>query len=294
MLDFRVRTFLCVCQTLNYTKAAQQLHITQPAVSAHIRYVETYYQVELFHYQNRKLELTAAGKLLYQRLRTLTNDETQLQAELHAPQQETEQFSLGVTMTVGEYAIIKPLTTLLKQQPHLNLHLHFGNTAQLIEQLKEGSIQMALVEGYYPKDMYVHKHYRTEAYIPVCATSHVFKNATPHTIEDLIEERILLREKGSGTRNILERYLAIRGMHIEDFHHYIEVENMHTIIDLLCEDCGISFLYRMAAQKQIQAGILKEIPLEDFSIHHDLDFIWEKGSLYTDRNETICSQLTHA
>ena len=141
MLDFRVRTFLCVCQTLNYTKAAQQLHITQPAVSAHIRYVETYYQVQLFHYQNRKLELTAAGKLLYQRLRTLTNDETQLQAELHAPQQETEQFSLGVTMTVGEYAIIKPLTNLLKQQPHLNLHLHFGNTAQLLEQLKEGSIQ---------------------------------------------------------------------------------------------------------------------------------------------------------
>ena len=51
MLDFRVRTFLCVCQTLNYTKAAQQLHITQTAVSAHIRYVETYYQVQLFHYQ---------------------------------------------------------------------------------------------------------------------------------------------------------------------------------------------------------------------------------------------------
>ncbi|MDX8416330.1 LysR family transcriptional regulator [Absicoccus intestinalis] len=291
MLDFRVRTFLCVCQTMNYTKAAQQLHITQPAVSAHIHYLESYYQIQLFHYQNRKLELTSAGKLLYERLHTMVNDESQLRAELHAPQQEMEQFSLGVTMTIGEYAIVKPIVKLLNTFPHLNLHLHFGNTAQLLNQLKEGTIQMALVEGYYPKDIYVHTHYRTEAYIPVCATNHVFKNVHPHTVKDLVEERILLREKGSGTRNILERDLAVRGMDIEDFHHYVEVENMHTIIDLLCEDCGISFLYRMAAQKQIEAGILKEICLEDFSLQHDLDFIWEQGSLYNERNEKISSLL---
>ncbi|MDX8416328.1 LysR family transcriptional regulator [Absicoccus intestinalis] len=289
MLDFRVRTFLCVCQTLDYTKAANLLHITQPA--AHIRYLESYYQTQLFRYQNEKLKLTPAGQRLYQRLRTMANDETQLQAELLAPHQEMEQFSLGVTMTIGEYGIVKPIVKLLKAYPHLNLHVRFENTDQLLDLLKEGTIQMALIEGYYPEDIYMHKHYRKEAFIPICATNHVFKNAHPHTVKDLMEERILLREKGSGTRNILEHDLAVRGMHLEAFHQYVEVENMHTIIDLLCEDCGISFLYRMTAQKQIEAGILKEIPLDDFSIQHDLDFIWEQGSLYNERNEKISNLL---
>lgn len=68
MLDFRINTFLTVCQTMNFTKAAEELHITQPTVSQHIHYLEDYYETSLFTYQNRQLALTDTGKILQERL----------------------------------------------------------------------------------------------------------------------------------------------------------------------------------------------------------------------------------
>lgn len=96
------------------------------------------------------------------------------------------------------------LADFIKHHPEMNLHLHYGNTAELLKLLDQGKIHMAIVEGNYPKEKYSHKKYSTEDYIAVCAASHEFKNI-PHTLQDLLDERILVREKGSGTRHIYKK-----------------------------------------------------------------------------------------
>ena len=294
MLDFRIKTFLCVCQTMNYTQAAKLLNITQPAVSQHIRFLEDYYQIKVFRYANKKLELTAAGRILYERCKTMENDEVALSAELLSSQSGIRTLSLGVTMTVGEYAIISPLAAYQLAHPDINIRLRFGNTQELLAQLTAGRIQMALVEGYFPPQDYFCRPYSTEPYIGVCASSHVFPSGEPATFHDLLGERLLLREKGSGTREILERNLALHGLKTTDFIHNMEVENMHTIIGLLTHDCGISFLYRRAVHAELEAGRLREIPLKNFSMEHDFTFIWEKDSIYTAEYQQICEELSHA
>ena len=80
-------------------------------------------------------------------------------------------------------------------------------------------------------------------------------------------------------------------MSIYDFPHIIEVENIHTIVSLLCEDCGISFLYKAAVEKEIQQGILKQIPLSDFMVMHDFTFIWNKDSIFSEEYEGIFQEL---
>ena len=294
MLDFRIKTFLCVCQTMNYTQAAKLLNITQPAVSQHIRFLEDYYQIKAFRYANKKLELTAAGRILYERCKTMENDEVALSAELLSSQSGIRTLSLGVTMTVGEYAIISPLAAYQLAHPGINIRLRFGNTQELLAQLTAGRIQMALVEGYFPPQDYFCRPYSTEPYIGVCASSHVSPSGEPATFHDLLGERLLLREKGSGTREILERNLALHGLKTTDFIHNMEVENMHTIIGLLTHDCGISFLYRRAVHAELEAGRLREIPLKNFSMEHDFTFIWEKDSIYTAEYQQICEELSHA
>lgn len=133
--------------------------------------------------------------------------------------------------------------------------------------------------------------FSTEDYIAVCSTKHQFQHQTPSTVHDLIHERLLVRENGSGTRDILEENLSARGLHISDFIHFTEVENMHTIIGLLKKDCGISFMYKIAVVNELRDHILKEIHLDDFKMQHDFDFIWEKGSIYSDRYLAICEEL---
>lgn len=291
MLDFRVETFLCVCRHMNYTKAAEELNITQPAVSLHIKYLEQYYNTNLFIYENKKLHLTPAGKILYYRLKTLDNDERMLKKELLTSSSTIENLSIGVTMTVGEYAIIQPLSTFLKNHPNINVHVHFGNTKELLEMMVRGEINLALVEGYFSKDEYEHMNYSNEKYVAVCAYTHEFSNGIPNKLSDLFGERLLIREKGSGTRTILERNLDAKGFSLSSFIHYTEVENMHTIIGLLERDCGISFLYKIAAEKQLQNHSLREIDLSDFHMEHEFDFIWEKGSIYSDKYSDICREL---
>ena len=291
MLDFRTETFLTVCQTMNFTAAAKQLNITQPAVSQHIHFLEDQYHTSLFIYRNKQLFLTRSGEILRKHLLTMKNDEKAILEELKSNFTGIETLSIGVTMTIGEYAIVDKLANFLIHHPEINIHLHYDNTFQLLKLLDHGQISMAIVEGNYPKENYSHKKYSTEDYIAVCAASHHFFTDHPHTVNDLLYERLLVREKGSGTRNILEQSLIARGLHISDFIHYTQVENMHTIIDLLKKDCGISFLYKIAVENELQSGRLREISLDDFKMQHDFDIIWEKHSIYTDKYLSICEEF---
>ena len=291
MLDFRTETFLTVCQTMNFTAAAKLLNITQPAVSQHIHFLEEQYNTTLFIYKNKHLFLTRSGEILRKHLLTMKIDEMAVMEEIKSDSSGIESLSIGVTMTIGEYAITDKLANFLIQHPEINIHLHYGNTSRLLNLLDNGQISMAIVEGNYPRKDYSHKKYSTEDYIAVCAASHNFITDHPHTISDLVCERLLVRENGSGTRNILEQSLLARGLHISDFLHYTEVENMHTIIGLLKRDCGISFLYKIAVENELQSGILKEIPLDDFKIQHDFDVIWEKHSIYSDKYLSIYKEF---
>lgn len=152
MLDFRINTFLTVCQTMNFTKAAEELHITQPTVSQHIHYLEDYYETSLFTYQNRQLALTGAGKILQERLLRMKNDETTIQKELHENNERIKTLSIGVTMTIGEYAISGALAGYLKANPDTNIHLHYGNTKQLLQLLDNGQISLPLSKGIIQKN----------------------------------------------------------------------------------------------------------------------------------------------
>ena len=100
-------------------------------------------------------------------------------------------------MTIGEYAIVERLAAFLLKHPEMNLHIHYGNTAQLLTLLDKGDINMALVEGNYPKENYEHRKYSTEDYIAVCAVEHKFEQENPKTMKELLQERLLVREAGS-------------------------------------------------------------------------------------------------
>ncbi|MCR4956966.1 MAG: LysR family transcriptional regulator [Lachnospiraceae bacterium] len=290
MLDFRTETFLTVCKTMNFTKAAKLLHITQPAVSQHIKYLEKVYDVPLFVYHNKELHLTKQGQLLKKRLLTMKNDEKYLHQELKQSEKVYDTLSIGVTMTIGEYAVIHALSEFQKNHENLNLNIFYRNTVQLLRLLKEGTIQFALVEGNYPGAEYEKLNYSTEDYIAVCAKDHPSLK-TPAQMKDLIDQRLLVREKGSGTRNILEENLKARGLSLTDFKRYTTVENMHTLIGLLKKDCGISFMYKVAVEEELSAGILREIQLEDFKMKHDFDFIWPKDSIYSSNFYTLCKEI---
>ncbi len=290
MLDFRIQTFLSVCKHMNFTSAAEELHITQPAVSQHIRYLEQLYQTRLFVREGKKIELTMAGKILLSTMTVLRNDERAMIKRMQLCNNMKRKLTFGVTMTIGEYVIAAPLARYLTKHPETDIHIKSGNTSELLEDLHNGDLDFALVEGYFKSDEYDTIVYQSDDFIPVCSANHIFSKESIE-LEDLLHERLIVREKGSGSRDILEKNLSVHDISVTDFASIVEVENVHTIVSLLIADCGIAFLYEAAVRDELKQGILKPIPLPSFHMTHDFTFLWNKGSAFSDEYRRICNEL---
>ena len=145
MLDYRTHTFLTVCRTGSLTRAAAELHVTQPAVSQHIRQLERHYGCRLFTKTGRGVTPTAAGELLRRELGAMESDEGRLRAELDALEGEKNArppLRLGCTRTVGDFVAPRILADHLRRHPNEQLRMRVGNTAELVGLLDGGEIDL--------------------------------------------------------------------------------------------------------------------------------------------------------
>lgn len=281
MLDFRINTFLTVCKYMNFTRAAEELRITQPAVSQHIRYLEDVYEVKLFDYKNKKVTLTDAGKLLRDWAATMFHDQIHLESRLRELEGKKRSIHFGVTLTIGEFVILQPIAEYMKEHPQVGVKMVVANTQELISKLNEGELDFALVEGFFAKNEYDSLVYSKEEYIAVCGKD--YKPQKPlNTIEDTFGERLIVREPGSGTREIFEKYLESNNSQINDYSNIAEINNITAIKYLVRQGCGITFLYEAAVKDELEQGTLKRIHPKDFKVDHDFTFIWRRNSIFAD------------
>ena len=297
MLDFRMETFLTVCQCMNFTRASEKLNITQPAVSQHIHFLEKHYNTKLFRYEGKKLKLTGAGEILRNASLTMMHDEISMQNQMQKTDEE-EEIRFGATRTVGDVLMGRILERYLREYPDAKICMIVDNTQELLRKLDEGAIDFALVEGFFQKNEYDHQKYSDENYIAVCAPDYNWEEKSEAdsadlresvfsgkavSVEKLFHERLLVREEGSGTREVLERCLDAQNFSIRDFDKVMEVGSLQTIRELTKAGCGITFLYETAVQDELREGTLKRIPLKSFEISHEFNFIWRRGRIYADR-----------
>lgn len=279
MLDIRTRTFLTVCETMSYTKAAEQLHITQPAVSQHIRFLEESYHVRLFVRDKKALYLTREGEALRRVALHVRNDEQTLRESFREKKDQRREIRIGATITVGEFILPQLLTDCMKKYPYSEVQATISNTRDLIKGLREGQLHMALVEGYFDRDEFESIRYETEHFAPYCGTDYIFSRDI-RRLDDLMQEPLIIREPGSGTREILEKSLMQVNRSLKDFQQKIQINSMYAIVHLLENNMGISFMYEAAARTGIRHGRLREIPLENYSVTHDISMIWSAGSAF--------------
>ncbi|MCF2622383.1 LysR family transcriptional regulator [Collinsella tanakaei] len=280
MLDYRARTFLEVYRLRSYTHAATALHITQPAVSQHIRQLEQHYGCVLFAKAGRGIEPTEAGELLYRALDVMENDDARLRTELDAlaaADTARPPLRFGCTRTVADYVAPRLLAGHLARHPEERILMRTGNTTELVALIDQGDIDFALVEGSFDRKAFDSAVFSREPYIAVAGEA-----LAPTRLEDLLDQRLILREPGSGTREILERYLAVRNLSVDDFAGVIEVASIPAIKACVRAGAGISFLYRVAVEEELARGELFDITPDDVSIEHDFALIWQRGSRYAE------------
>jgi DNA-binding transcriptional LysR family regulator len=279
MLDFRHETFLALCSIKNYTKTAEFLHITQPAVTQHIKFLENYYNVKLFNFEKKILSLTEEGKILYDYAVTMSADNKRMKNIFAEKEAGDLSVSFGTTLTVGEYIMPGILKKLLKKHPGMHITMLVDNTQVLLKKLKEGDIDFVILEGFFEKTKYDSIVFSTEDFVSVCSAESELKNRTV-TLQEILGERIILREKGSGTRDIFEQILYKHNLGIGSFENKCEVGNISVIKELVKSNLGITFLYKAAAEKELAENTLKILNIKGFSEKHELNFVFLKDSIF--------------
>ena len=283
MLDYRVFTFIKVCETLNFTQAAKELHITQPAVTKHIKALETEYQTKLFTFSGKYCQLTQIGKELLDLLTTMDTDIKHFKTQL---KQDLQPLNFGATLTIGEYVLTDSLVDILANHPNFQVKMLVDNTETLLKAIDKGEIDFALIEGFFSKEKYDFLPYRTEPFIAVTSPDSPLASGS-HSLEELLNYPIIVREQGSGTREMLEITLKEANLTISDFSKITEIGSLNTICELVRKNLGITFVYQSVVQKEISAGNLKKIDLTIPAMSHDFTFIWRKNSHFKNHYQDI-------
>ena len=167
-MDQKLLTFLTLCRTMNYRRAADALHLTQPAVTKQIQSLESQYDVKLFSYDERKLRKTAQGEILERYAMELQYNDAEL-ARLLAAKPKTL-LRIGATKSIGDYILIPEIQRFL-ESPENELFFTVDNTAHLLSQLEAGALDFVVLEGIFDKRRYDHFLLREEPYIGICGSS---------------------------------------------------------------------------------------------------------------------------
>ena len=249
-MDSKLQTFLTLCQTMNYRIAAEQLHLSQPAVTKQIQSLEQMLQIKLFRYDGHTLHKTEACLLLERYAITQQYQFEELQLAIA----DKKRFNLriGATKTIGDYVLIDAIKEYLSDPSH-ELSLMVDNTMHLLQMLDENQLDFAVIEGAFSKTKYDSYLLRMEPFVGICA-----KNSPlcgQHiSVEELLKQTIIVREKGSGTRRIFEERLIAAGYELSDFYREVSVSSFVAIKALVAAGIGISFLYNSVVAKENDIG----------------------------------------
>lgn len=277
MLDYRIETFLTVCDYMNYHKTAEALGLTQPAVTQQIRFLENKYECKLFEYKSHKLYKTDAAVVLEQYARAIRQKETVLLEKLQP--EEIHELRIGATKTIGDYFLPDYIHRFLTNKRNA-LNLVVDNTSHLLNLLEANQLDFAIVEGFFDKSRYDSMLLRREPFVGICNKNHPFAGREV-SIPELLQETIIHREDGSGTRAILEKELSGYNESLQRFKRRISISSFKLILDMVKRGHGISFVYNILADSDPEVA---KFTLKNEHVVREFNIVYLK---YSDMEENI-------
>ncbi|MEG1559958.1 MAG: LysR family transcriptional regulator [Clostridia bacterium] len=278
MLDFRHETFLTLYEIGSYTKTAEVLHLTQPAVTQHIQFLENYYKCQLFSYRGKVLRPTIEARKLFNFATSMRADSEKLRLNLENFSDKASSLIFGATLTIGEYVMPRIIEKLLLENESLKITMQVDNTKTLLEKLRKAEVDFTLIEGFFNSEDYSSLLLTKAEFIPICGAFSPFAKGG-FTLKDLFSERLITREKGSGTREVLEQVMIENNLSLDGFKSICEIGNIGVIKRLVAENFGVAFLYKAACDRELAEGRLVKIKLSGISIQRAFNFVYLKDSL---------------
>lgn len=278
MSDFRLKVFQSVAKNLSFTKASQELFISQPAITKHIQELETCYQTRLFDRQGNKIVLTEAGKLLLEHSERILEDYKRLEYEMHLLHNEyIGELRLGASTTIAQYVLPPLLANFIAKFPQINLSLFNGNSREVESALQEHRIDVGLVEGILRLPTLKYTPFLQDELVAVVHTRSKLKVGDEITPEELSNVPLVLRERGSGTLDVFERALLQQNMKLSSLNILIYLGSTESIkLFLEHTDC-MGIVSIRSVQKELVSGSLRVVEIKGMPMQREFNFVQLQG-----------------
>lgn len=273
-MHLQLLVFVTVVEKKNFSRAAETLNLTQPAVSQQIHSLEDHYQVKLFERNNKRVELTQAGEILYHyALQILRLHQEAYQAISDLLGLVTGKLTIGASLTIGEYVLPRLLFHYTQQYPDVEIAVTIGNTEVIAEHALMNRIDIGLVEGPVKPANLVITPFLEDELILIVPPNHRFASKSEVDVSELENEVFIVREAGSGTRFALTEILHSLQIHPR---RDIQFGSTQAIKEAVEVGLGVSFISKWGIQKELKLKTLSALRVKGHSLVREFSVLWKK------------------
>lgn len=287
----QIEAFVAIARSDNVSRAAEALNLSQSATSAALAELENQFGQQLFDRHGRRLHLNEHGSLLLPRAVELLDRAEEVEALLRGDH-GLGSLRVGATLTIGNYLLPLIVAGFLRRHPESHVRLQVQNTAKIVSQLIHHEIDLGLIEGQVMDREIEVEPWVDDELVVFCAPSHPLAGRADATLAEIANEPMILREKGSGTRETLEQALRhwAGGLNVQ-----LELEHTEAIKRAVESGLGLGCISRLALRDAFRRGSLVAVEVPELDLRRRFQFIWRRGKYHTAAIRTFladCRALT--
>lgn len=289
MADRRLQVFHTVARLLSFTKAAEELHMTQPAVTFQVRQLEEQFNTRLFDRTHNRISLTDAGKRVFEYAERIFH----LYSEMDNSVRElTGDISgvliLGASTTIAEYMLPELLGDFKSRHPEVTIRLKVANTDGIVSQVENNDIDLGVVEAPVNNKNLVVEECRTDQLVLIVPPGHELTSEKTVSMIRIAEYPFICREEGSGTREVMIESMQAAGIEPADMRIAMELGSLEAIKGAVESGMGVSILSRATLNKELRLGTLVAIDI-DPPINRPFSFVHQKQKFKARAMEELLS-----
>lgn len=273
--NFRLKVFRAVAEHLNFRKAAEQLFLSQPAVTQQIQALEEDLGIRLFDRTGGRVSLTRQGEVLLSHAQKMSRIASDAERDLAAAENRVSgPLLLGVSTTIAQYVLPQLLGAFLAEHPQVHLSLHSGNTDEIVELLLREKIAVGLIEGPTRRREVRAEPFMEDELVLIANPSFGSDRISPAQLKGCT---LLLREHGSGSRRVVEAALHKAAVQIKSFRNSIDLDSTEAIKSAVEAGLGLGFASRRAISKELELRTLKVVDVPGLSIKRHFSLVSVAG-----------------
>lgn len=278
VMDYRDKVFLKVAERLSFSKAAEDLCISQPAVSKHIMQLETYWGVNLFERRGYSIRLTEAGKIHYSYLIVIQQQYRELEYSLGQLRKVFQgQLRLGVSSTIAQYVLPEVLAAFNRAYPQIRLQMYSSNSSEAEQMLLGDKVDMILVENAKSDSKLKYTTFMDDELVVIGKRESTYKGRKLMDLNTLVNTPIVLREEGSGTLEVISNSLKSKQLSLDALHIVLQLGSTESIKRFLVNFNGLAIVSERAVYKEVANNELQLYALPDMPMLRSFRFATKQG-----------------